>query len=159
MDLVVDGYRIELGHLAMNDNVNHPNHYIMPDGSEVIQITRWLTSNAGQAVGYIARSSRIDGVYKLDQVEDLRKAVFLLQDEIERLEGAAASTGLGSWQHLYDVPERVHTLRTADRQPIYRCGITGGWTFSAESAGCKDYQGIHDPAFPDRHRPFTEVAE
>lgn len=70
----------------MSDSVEHPNHYIMPDGSEVISITRWLTSNAGQAVGYIARACRTDGVVKGNPVEDIRKAIFLLRDELDRLE-------------------------------------------------------------------------
>lgn len=144
------------------DNVNRPNHYIMPDGSEVIQITRWLTSNAGQAVGYIARSSRIDGVYKLDQVEDLRKAVFLLQDEIGRLEGAAGPVAtvcdLASWQHLYDVPKYVQTVRTARGELVYRCG-SDGWTLEVDSAGDPKYLGLGDNCFLNAQRPFSEVTE
>lgn len=69
----------------MSDAVNRPAHYVMPDGTEVIQISRWLTSNGGQAVGYIARATRTDGVVKGDPVEDIRKAIRLLEDEADRL--------------------------------------------------------------------------
>ena len=68
-----------------NDPVEHPNHYVMPDGSETLSITRWLNNNGGQAVGYITRVCRIDGVVKGNAVEDLEKAIFLLRDEVDRL--------------------------------------------------------------------------
>lgn len=52
---------------------------------QVIDISRHLTSNTGQALQYIARSSRLDGNNKGDTVGDLRKAIDFLQDEIGRL--------------------------------------------------------------------------
>ena len=52
---------------------------------QVIDISRHLTSNAGQALQYIARSSRIDGNNKGDTVRDLQKAIDFLRDEIGRL--------------------------------------------------------------------------
>ena len=65
-----------------------PDYYVFPGGVQVIDISRHLTSNAGQAVQYIARSSRIDGVTKGDQLPDLRKAADMIADEIARLEAA-----------------------------------------------------------------------
>lgn len=52
---------------------------------QVIAISRHLTSNSGQALQYIARSSRLDGNNKGDTVGDLRKAIDFLGDEIARL--------------------------------------------------------------------------
>lgn len=52
---------------------------------QVIDISRHLTSNAGQALQYIARSSRLDGNNKGDTVGDLCKAIDFLRDEIGRL--------------------------------------------------------------------------
>ena len=52
---------------------------------QVIDISRHLTSNAWQALQYIARSSRLDGNNKGDTVGDLCKAVDFLRDEIGRL--------------------------------------------------------------------------
>ena len=63
-----------------------PDYYMLPNGIEVKAVARYLTSNAGQAVQYIARSSRLDGNNKGDRVGDLRKAVNMMLDEIERLE-------------------------------------------------------------------------
>lgn len=74
-----------------NDPVEHPNHYVMPDGSETLSITRWLNNNGGQAVGYITRVCRIDGVVKGNAVEDLEKAIFLLRDEVDRLKSLEAN--------------------------------------------------------------------
>ena len=71
----------------MSDMVHQPSHYIFPGGVEVIQLSRHLTSNGGQAIQYVARATRLDGNVKGDPVEDLEKAVVFLQDEIERLGG------------------------------------------------------------------------
>lgn len=76
-------------HRALDDGQYKPgcpDYYRFPHGTQVIEIARYLTSNAGQAVQYIARSSRLDGNNKGDRVGDLRKAVNMMLDEIERLE-------------------------------------------------------------------------
>ena len=62
-----------------------PQHYKFPGGEEVISISQWLTSNTGQALQYIARSSRIDGKNKGNAVEDIQKAIKFLIFELERL--------------------------------------------------------------------------
>ena len=66
-----------------------PAYYVFPGGVQVIDISRHLTSNAGQAVQYLARSSRVDGVVKDNPVKDLLKARDMIDDEIARL-GAAS---------------------------------------------------------------------
>lgn len=68
----------------MNDPIN-PNHYRFPNGAEVINISEWLTSNGGQAVQYVARATRTDGRVKGNPVEDIRKAVWFLSRELDRL--------------------------------------------------------------------------
>ncbi len=70
----------------MSDAIN-PKHYQFSNGVQVIDITENLTSNGGQAVQYIARSTRLDGVNKGSQVEDLDKAIWFCQREKERLAG------------------------------------------------------------------------
>lgn len=62
-----------------------PDHYKFPGGIEVRQISAHLTSFGGQALQYIARSTRLDGKNKGDSVENLRKAIAFLNWEIERL--------------------------------------------------------------------------
>lgn len=63
-----------------------PDYYKFPGGIEVRQISAHLTSFGGQALQYIARSTRLDGKNKGDSVENLRKAIAFLNWEIERLE-------------------------------------------------------------------------
>ena len=67
----------------MNDNVNHPSHYT--DGKiEVIDFIedKGLNFHRGNAVKYIARAGKKDPA---KEIEDLGKAVWYLQREIEKL--------------------------------------------------------------------------
>jgi len=73
----------------MNDAVQHPNYYILPNGAETVDITQWLTGAGAQAVQYVVRATRIDGVVKGKPVEDIDKAIFWLNVERKRLEEAA----------------------------------------------------------------------
>lgn len=68
-----------------NDAIN-PNYYQLPNGVETVQISEWLSSNGGQAVQYIVRATRVDGVTKTDPLEDLRKARWFIDSEISRME-------------------------------------------------------------------------
>lgn len=80
----------ELKRLGMMDNdpVNHPSHYTgFSNGAEVIDITENLTFNAGNAVKYAARAGRTDGRNKGAVAEDLHKAIWYLNRELNRLEG------------------------------------------------------------------------
>ena len=71
---------------ADDDPVNHPSHYKQYTGFEVIDITEQLNFNRGNAVKYILRAG-----FKDDEMEDLRKAQFYINREIERLEKKNAS--------------------------------------------------------------------
>jgi len=64
------------------DAVEHPPHYTRhPSGVECIQITEHMNFCLGNAIKYIWRAG-----LKGDAIEDLRKAIWYLQREIERLE-------------------------------------------------------------------------
>jgi hypothetical protein len=64
----------------MTDNVNHPPHYKQhPSGIECIDITRHMNFNLGNVLKYIWRAD-----LKHDAIEDLRKAQWYLQDEIDK---------------------------------------------------------------------------
>jgi len=66
----------------MTDMVNHPPHYTAhPSGVECIQITEHMNFCLGNALKYIWRADLKGGV------EDLEKAVFYLNREIERRQG------------------------------------------------------------------------
>lgn len=66
-----------------------PNHYLFPNGRQPIEITRYLSSNGGQAVQYVARATRTDteNVKHEDARSDIRKAIHFLVDEYERVGG------------------------------------------------------------------------
>lgn len=67
-----------------NDAVNHPKHYTSdPSGIECIQIVRHRNFNIGNAIKYLWRAGLKDGN---SDIQDLQKAVWYIQDEIERLE-------------------------------------------------------------------------
>lgn len=76
----------EFSELALDVDSVNPNHYQFPNGAEVRFISEWLTANAAQALQYIARSSRIDGVNKGEAKEDIQKAIRFLEFELERLD-------------------------------------------------------------------------
>jgi hypothetical protein len=66
----------------MSDPVDHPSHYTAhPSGVECITITEHMSFNRGNAVKYIRRAD-----LKGDAIEDLRKAAWYVQREIERRE-------------------------------------------------------------------------
>jgi hypothetical protein len=67
-----------------DSTVDHPQHYnVHPSGVECIQIVEWLTFNVGNAVKYAWRAGLKD---KSTAIEDLRKAAWYLNREIDRLE-------------------------------------------------------------------------
>ena len=68
----------------MSDMVNHPTHYTShPSGIEAIEVTRHMNFNLGNAMKYLWRAGIKD---ESKTIEDLRKAVFYINDEIKRLE-------------------------------------------------------------------------
>lgn len=64
----------------MSDPVNNPAHYTKhPSGIECIQITEHMNFNIGNAMKYLWRCG-----LKNDEIEDLKKAVWYVNREIER---------------------------------------------------------------------------
>lgn len=67
----------------MEDQVNHPRHYtIHPSGIETIEITEHMNFCLGNVIKYVMRAP-----YKGKQIEDLEKAAWYLNREINRLKG------------------------------------------------------------------------
>jgi hypothetical protein len=67
------------------DNVNHPSHYTShPSGIECIQVTEHMNFCIGNAVKYLWRAG-----LKGSALEDLKKARWYVEREIQRLEKAA----------------------------------------------------------------------
>lgn len=75
----------------MTDAVNHPAHYTQhPSGVECIEVTEWMNFNRGDAVKYIWRAGEKGGTGK--EIEDLEKAAWYLNREIERLKNLSAQS-------------------------------------------------------------------
>lgn len=68
---------------ADDDPVNHPSHYTMYHGLEIIDLTEQMNFNKGNAVKYIARAGFKGGPEK--EVEDLEKAQWYISRELERI--------------------------------------------------------------------------
>lgn len=63
------------------ETINHPKHYNQhPSGIECITVVEWFGFNIGNAIKYLWRAG-----LKGNAVEDLKKACWYVQREIERL--------------------------------------------------------------------------
>lgn len=68
--------------------INHPKHYNShPSGVECITIVEQFNFNIGNAIKYLWRS----GLKTENPVEDLKKALWYVQREINRIENEANS--------------------------------------------------------------------
>lgn len=68
------------------DAINHPRHYTNhPSGVECITVTEHMGFNVGNAVKYLWRAGLKDDT---PTIQDLKKAAWYVQREIERLEKA-----------------------------------------------------------------------
>lgn len=71
----------------MTHPVHSPSHYTShPSGIECIQVTRHMNFNLGNAVKYLWRNGLKDGQ---PAVQDLEKAIWYIQDEIDKMHRAA----------------------------------------------------------------------
>lgn len=72
----------------MNDPVNSPAHYTShPSGVECIEITQHMNFCLGNAIKYLWRAGLKSDV----PIEDLKKARWYINREIERIEALAAA--------------------------------------------------------------------
>ena len=70
------------------DRVNHPAYYKDPSGIECIDVARHRDFNIGNALKYLWRAGfkQEEGISDIDkQIEDLKKAIFYINDEIALL--------------------------------------------------------------------------
>lgn len=75
--------KVASAEVARQDNVNHPKHYTSdPSGIECIEVTRHRNFNIGNAIKYLWRNGLKDSDA---QIQDLEKAIWYIQDEINRL--------------------------------------------------------------------------
>lgn len=85
-------YFIRVDDIKKESKVEHPSHYTwLKDkcGIEVIDITRHLDFNKGNAVKYILRSGYKEEqgyTTKQKEIEDIKKAIWYLNDKLKMLE-------------------------------------------------------------------------
>lgn len=78
--------------IKKEDKVNHPSHYTWLKekcGIEVIDITRHLDFDTGNAVKYLLRAGHKSEEGMTDQekaIQDLKKAAWYINDRIKQLE-------------------------------------------------------------------------
>ena len=76
--------------MTVEDKVNHPKHYTShPSGIECIEIVRHHNYDIGNAIKYLWRNGLKDeeGMDPIDkQIEDLRKAIWYINDQIVTLQ-------------------------------------------------------------------------
>lgn len=85
IDGLVDGDRqatFNMSYKMIHDLVEHPPHYTRYNGLEIIDLTEQMNFNRGNAVKYIARAGFKESS---DEIEDLKKAVWYITREIQRL--------------------------------------------------------------------------
>jgi hypothetical protein len=71
----------------VSDSVNHPKHYNShPSGIECIDVVEHMNFNTGNAIKYLWRADHKNGL------EDLRKAAWYVNREIERREKCNAKS-------------------------------------------------------------------
>lgn len=98
----------------MTDNVNHPKHYTShPSGVEAIEITRWLRGPYSNACKYVMRGW--EGL-KGDPIEDLRKAIWYLNDAEKFPDDGCdfpvdAETRLDEWYYAEEDVNKADTVR------------------------------------------------
>lgn len=106
----------------MSDSVNNPKHYCShQSGVECIEIAEMLPFNLGNALKYLWRAGK-----KLDEVEDIQKAVFYLRRQANSQN--ALRTYLVSYSHL-KIYEKIMVVEKADpqlsyliKEIVYGCG-------------------------------------
>lgn len=94
-EIIENGKHISIAYVKQyapisdNDNVNHPTHYTShPSGVECIQITEHYNFCVGNAIKYLWRNGLKGEAGKTDkakQIEDLEKAIWYINREIENL--------------------------------------------------------------------------
>lgn len=90
------------------DNVNHPGHYNWhPSGVEAIEIIEAFPYNVAAAMKYLWRHQ-----HKGCREEDLRKALWHVQRELERLETERACEETRKFGSLHEFPDPNHCCRS-----------------------------------------------
>ena len=105
-----------------DDPINHPSHYTThPSGVECIQITEHMVFNLGNAIKYIWRAD-----LKGDALEDLRKAAWYVQREIDRRSRTAPQPDPTMTDELQEFVDRITGPAQRARVALYHPKVRPG---------------------------------
>lgn len=105
----------------MTHPVHSPRHYTShPSGVECIQITRHMNFNLGNAVKCLWRNGLKDGQ---PAIQDLQKAIWYIQDEIDRMERATIQQRIN--EIVYDIDNYLADESKADKMLFLDTETTG----------------------------------
>lgn len=108
--------------------VDHPAHYTAhPSGVEAITITEGFNFNIGNVIKYCWRSG-----LKGNEVEDLKKAAWYLNREIQRVENAPKPAT--DWKILAEAAEAAERHKT---KYCVVCGIASTAPGESQCIGCR----------------------
>lgn len=122
-----------------HDPVNHPAHYTShPSGVECIQVVEHMGFNLGNAIKYIWRADE-----KGNAIEDLRKAAWYVQREIDKRERERGirefvefDPATGKERPIEDAWAGPHSLACANMAHLHgsnchaACPTCGGFEYS-----------------------------
>jgi|SRR5208282_4427908 len=98
-----------------HDPVNHPQHYTShPSGVECVDVVEHYNFNVGSAIKYLWRA----GLKSSDPIEDLRKAAWCVNREIERLKGSKTDAQAPGEAQL--LATNVDDIMGAQRTPPHK---------------------------------------
>lgn len=115
----------------MKDKVNSPSHYTShPSGIECIEISRWYDFCIGNAIKYLWRAGlkSEEGYSDLDkQIEDLKKAIWYINDEIKTLEAKRVSSQKHEEEIILKETHEAEDLATSKPRKLhFNCLVYGG---------------------------------
>lgn len=133
----------------MSDPVNHPAHYTQVPGVECIDVTRHFSFCRGNAIKYVWRAGA-----KGSEVEDLRKAIWYLRDELRRL-GAPDAQEAAENAEIETLRDRVRTLEILNEGHVesWRAVQTALGGCSGKSLRDATLDAIADAQASRRHSP------
>lgn len=121
----------------MTDMVNNPPHYTShPSGIEAIQVTRHMNFNLGNAVKYLWRAGLKD---KEKTIEDLKKAIFYINDEISRLSPLSEKGYFEPIDYFAEGEQEGQRLEQERIIALLQQDICPDWTVDCCDGACSAY--------------------
>lgn len=103
--------------------VNHPPHYTShPSGVECIDVTEHYNFCVGNAIKYLWRAG-----LKNDAIEDLKKARWYVDREIQRITRGEPEPALRQWERLSDVDDGIFIVYDAMGRKWLSYGGQANW--------------------------------